>query len=95
METSVDTQNYSWKLENRPGYKILVLKHQSVRMGMFDKNWIKTLPSFARDRVPHVPKNVIDMLSPNMNVTITFTITIDKFRMNVIPKNLPTYQISD
>ena len=48
METSVDTQNYSWKLENRPGYKILVLKHQSVGMGMFDKNWIKTLPSFQR-----------------------------------------------
>ena len=83
METSVDTQNYSWKLENRPGYKILVLKHQSVGMGMFDKNWIKTLPSFARDRVPHVPKNVIDMLSPNMNVTITLTPSSKRIEISI------------
>ena len=70
METSVNTQNYSWELENHPGYKILVLKNdEGVVMGMFDKKWINTLPSFARDRVPHIPKNIIDSLTPNMNVT--------------------------
>ena len=50
---------------------------------MFDKNWIKTLPSFARDRVPHVPKNVIDMLSPNMNVTITLTPSSKRIEISI------------
>ena len=43
----------------------------SILMGMFDRKWVNTLPNFDSAKVPHIPKNVIDQLTPNLECKIT------------------------
>ena len=64
-------QYYTWELENHPGYKILLLKNEGTVMGMFDRKWVNTLPNFDSAKIPHIPKNVIDQLTPNLECKIT------------------------
>ena len=71
MGCSETAQYYTWELESHPGYKILLLKNEGTVMGMFDRKWVNTLPNFDSAKVPHIPKNVIDQLTPNLECKIT------------------------
>ena len=72
LECSETAQCYTWELESHPGYRILLLKDvEGTAMGMFDKKWVSTLPNFDSAKVPHIPKNVLDQLQPNLECKIT------------------------
>ena len=70
LECHEAAQYYSWELECHPGYKILLLRNEGNVMGMFDRKWVNTPFGFDTARVPHIPKNVVDQLTPNLECKI-------------------------
>ena len=70
MGCSESANYYTWQIEQHQGYKMLLLKEGSTVMAMFDKKWVHTLPNFDTAKIPHIPKNVIDQLTPNLDCTM-------------------------